>query len=786
MINIISNSIKGGFGESSVQILNSFTNRVSLAGGVYESEFLLEDDINNLKRLEIWNKATAVWLPYGYKESRLYAIKGGVSADLVVSRASTKTRIGPAYLEEVPYNLLQNSNKLNTSPWIKLGVPNVSITENTIIAPDGTTTANKIVWNGGSTYGIRQTNLGIGPGTYTLQFWAKSPNGASVNVDISDLNNTIYPLTTEWGRYSLTVTISSGVTLFSDIAIVASGAVSGVTEIHVWGVQLVAGSEGREDYFNTTNRQNIPSLNYIAHTNLVQRSAELSNSYWGKTVPLSVVIEDQQKAPDTTLTAEKLDESANTQEFKIYRNNIKVSPHTFYTLSVHLKSAERKYAYLQTSLSVGMFFDLENGIALSHTGTAPTSYNIKKVENGWYRCSITIATGTATAIIPEFGVSYNGTSKNYAGTSGYGIYVWGVQFEKGRNATTYIPTATSIASRVSSPVLSVEHGRTNTIKYSEELDRVEWDKLGTTITANNTTAPTSLLVADKIYEVNGYVTPRISQPITTTIGGVYTASIFAKAGERNQIRIVAEGSGSLAAYYDLSNGVTLNVGSSATASIEEMVDRNGVSTGWYRCILTYTATLATTSVYIATAASGATIASGDATKGLYLWGGQFESGGYASSYIPTLSGSIARINDNISGNIPDLLDKTSISFIIDVYCNGGNGNLSGDQYGILISVNRLQLLVSNAGAQFYCNDGTSLTGTLAPVNQWNKMGVTWDGTIWKVFMNGVKVKEVAGASTAPFSSSSININHRISGWVRSMVATHEVFDEETMIQSTII
>jgi hypothetical protein len=168
----------------------------------------------------------------------------------------------------------------------------------------------------------------------------------------------------------------------------------------------------------------------------------------------------------------------------------------------------------------------------------------------------------------------------------------------------------------------------NLLTYSEQFDNATWSKTGTTITSNLITAPNGTTTADKIVEVAGAATPRITSATAVTLVP-YTISIYAKAAERTQIRIVADASAGKSAYYDLSNGTVFSVGGASTASITFDSD------GWYRCVLTYTPFVTNNGFYIATAEAGAVITSGDNTKGIYLWGAQLEIGSTATTYNST-------------------------------------------------------------------------------------------------------------------------------------------------------
>lgn len=72
---------------------------------------------------------------------------------------------------------------------------------------------------------------------------------------------------------------------------------------------------------------------------------------------------------------------------------------------------------------------------------------------------------------------------------------------------------------------------------------------------------------------------------------------------------------------------------------------------WYRCTATFTATsTATSSIRIAGVLnSGANppldFYAGDGTSGVLIWGAQIETGSFATSYIPTTTGSVVRSAD---------------------------------------------------------------------------------------------------------------------------------------------
>lgn len=186
---------------------------------------------------------------------------------------------------------------------------------------------------------------------------------------------------------------------------------------------------------------------------------------------------------------------------------------------------------------------------------------------------------------------------------------------------------------------------TNFFLRSEEFGTL-WEIGRGSILTNAHVAPNGSLTADKFIEDNSIVGSHFLQQLRTyTAGLTYTASFYAKAGERAEVAFFANNSSVFAinARFNLSTG-TIVSNPLGTARIESVGD------GWYRCSITGIAgTSAGTNVgWNLIDETGATSYLGDGVSGLFLWGAQLEQSSTVGEYIPTTStiNSAPRFNHN--------------------------------------------------------------------------------------------------------------------------------------------
>lgn len=189
-----------------------------------------------------------------------------------------------------------------------------------------------------------------------------------------------------------------------------------------------------------------------SRTNLCLQSQTLGTT-WAPT--RASVSSNVIAAPDGTTTADKIveDSSAATTHL-VLQGFTKAASALVYTVSAFFKSAERSEIRIMlhgttSADSVSAIFNGSGSIvtAAAAAGTfTAASATITSFPNGWYRCTVTGTTDTATALNLRLDLSVAG-SPSYNGDGTSGAYVWGVQLEQAAFASSYIPTTTVSVAR---------------------------------------------------------------------------------------------------------------------------------------------------------------------------------------------------------------------------------------------------------------------------------------------------------------------------------------------------
>ena len=219
------------------------------------------------------------------------------------------------------------------------------------------------------------------------------------------------------------------------------------------------------------------------------------------------------------------------------------------------------------------------------------------------------------------------------------------------------------------PRILVEPERINRVLYSEQFDNAYWVKtLGgvasaPVVTPNVETAPDGTTTADRVvFNLNGGTASgdfsQLESAIFTSISITRTQSVYIKT---------TDGTTKIFSFVSPTGTLT-------TITVTSVYQR-----------FTFTSTginVSSVRLRLRGSASG----EGTATSAtIAIWGAQYEDGSNATSYIPTVAGTVTRVADVIS--------KTGISSLI--------GQTEGTLYA------EINITTFNNGVFFSINDGTS-------------------------------------------------------------------------------
>jgi hypothetical protein len=309
--------------------------------------------------------------------------------------------------------------------------------------------------------------------------------------------------------------------------------------------------------------------------------------------------------------------------------------------------------------------------------------------------------------------------------------------------------------------LLLEPQRTNLLSYSEDFSNAYWNKFGSSV-ASGFTSPDGAsnaykLVEDSANTQHGLL--RSNFPINVQ----RTLSVFAKKGENDRVFISDYNKFvyTIGVIFNLSSGI---VESNQNNSVYLNPKIESYLNGWYKCSVTWTNTTGLTVPFFGNAISGTNLYQGDGVSGIYVFGATFEEASYATSYIPSLSGSATtRLADvcNNSGSAQDFNSEEGVLYAeISALANDGSGRKvtlnNGSNSQVLVleytsTSNQIRVFLSNGSLQF--NEYI----TISDLTEFNKIAIKYKVNDFAIWVNGIELATDTSGTT--FSSGTLtNVN----------------------------
>jgi hypothetical protein len=239
-------------------------------------------------------------------------------------------------------------------------------------------------------------------------------------------------------------------------------------------------------------------------------------------------------------------------------------------------------------------------------------------------------------------------------------------------------------------------GRRNLLVRTEEFENASWSKTNATVTANAGVAPDGTTTADKLINTSATSSHYVSQQ--DIAAGTYSWSCYMKAAEFSRGAIyLFDGGLNLNAVFDLSSGTVTSSGSAATASIASVGD------GWYRCRVSGTVSPSGGGGIRISANMGGSFnesTAGNGTSGILVWGAQLETGSTATAY--------QRVTDQYN------VTEAGVPSVSYLFFDGVNDSLATPSINFPAGPTNPTL-----GAELVTNGGPGFTATTSWVSRAN-------------------------------------------------------------------
>ena len=224
---------------------------------------------------------------------------------------------------------------------------------------------------------------------------------------------------------------------------------SNATYFDSTGTLQTAGSGvARANAFQDYNPSTLAPLGFLIEeqrTNLFLYSAQFDDATWGKAN--CTITANSVTSPAGTTTADTL--TITAAGGAINQTTQSFTAGSTVTFAVFAKKNASNFVRIEIGNLVNCWWNLNTGATASNNaGSGNVLFSAKSIQainNGWYRCSVTVTTSVLTTL----GVLIFATdTDNNTSSINSSIYLWGAQAEVGAFPTSYIATTTAAATRL--------------------------------------------------------------------------------------------------------------------------------------------------------------------------------------------------------------------------------------------------------------------------------------------------------------------------------------------------
>ena len=400
---------------------------------------------------------------------------------ITFTRASTATYYDGVTNAVAEQNLILYSQDLSNAAWIKTSS---TVTANSVVAPDGTTTANtltasstattvcvgqgiqNIVGQTISVYAKAGTSSFLGVQVYNSASWAYFNLSTGAVASSSGCTASIVSVGNSWYRCIIANTINGALNVLiagkdadPGVAPYGNGNMTSGNTLYLWGFQIetrsavtaynvtttaaitnyipvlqtAASGVARLDYNPMTGE----SLGLLIEESRVNLLTYSSNSQgWATNSNTTPALANAQGiAPDGTNTAINIPYGATG----FAQNNITVPADTnTYTYSFYAKSITGVGVIGAVTMGLAGGSTFSGTIFNFSTQVTGSGWTATNVGNGWYRISRSFVNTNVTTFVNRLDTT---------STTATSVLFWGAQLEAGAFATSYIPTVASQVTR---------------------------------------------------------------------------------------------------------------------------------------------------------------------------------------------------------------------------------------------------------------------------------------------------------------------------------------------------